>query len=212
MTLPVVIALPPPSTVNPGARNFVKPVQFVRLPDVGVPRIGVTRVGLVAKTFAPVPVSSVNAAARFAEEGVAKKVATLVPKPVIEPTAGVIVVLAAAVMRPFPLTVKVPAAVADPNAPTLLLTVARVPAAVTFPVPSKAGEVHTKSPVIAIVRPVASAVAVAAFPVVDPEVPLTLPVTLPVKGPANPAAVKVVPLNVRLAEPSMTVAPVQIAT
>jgi hypothetical protein len=35
----------------------------------------------VAKTFAPVPVSSVNAAAKFADVGVAKKVATLVPSP-----------------------------------------------------------------------------------------------------------------------------------
>ena len=35
---------------------------------------------------------------------------------------------------------------------------------------------------IAIVRPVASAVAVAAFPVVEPDDPLTLPVTLPVSA------------------------------
>ena len=35
-----------------------KPVQFVKVPDVGVPRIGVTRVGLVLKTRRLVPVSS----------------------------------------------------------------------------------------------------------------------------------------------------------
>jgi hypothetical protein len=46
-----------------------------------VPRIGVTSVGEVAKTFAPLPVSSVKAAARFAELGVARKVATFVPRP-----------------------------------------------------------------------------------------------------------------------------------
>jgi hypothetical protein len=51
------------------------------VPDVGVPRIGVTKVGLVANTFAPVPVSSVNAAARFALDGVAKNVATFAAKP-----------------------------------------------------------------------------------------------------------------------------------
>lgn len=42
-----------------------------------------TRVGVLANTFAPVPVSSVNAAARFALEGVAKNVATPVPSDVI---------------------------------------------------------------------------------------------------------------------------------
>ena len=43
--------------------------------------VAVVRVGLVAKTFAPVPVSSVRHEARFAEDGVARKVATLVPSP-----------------------------------------------------------------------------------------------------------------------------------
>ena len=43
--------------------------------------VAVVSVGEVAKTFAPVPVSSVNAAAKFADVGVAKKVATLVPRP-----------------------------------------------------------------------------------------------------------------------------------
>ena len=49
----------------------------------GVPRAGVTKVGLVAKTKAPDPVSSVTAAARLDELGVAKKVATPVPKEVM---------------------------------------------------------------------------------------------------------------------------------
>jgi hypothetical protein len=35
-----------------------RPVQFVSVPLVGVPKIGVTSVGDVAKTAAPVPVSS----------------------------------------------------------------------------------------------------------------------------------------------------------
>ena len=42
---------------------------------------GVTNVGDVANTKAPEPVSPVTAAAKFEEEGVAKKVATPVPSP-----------------------------------------------------------------------------------------------------------------------------------
>jgi len=43
--------------------------------------VGVVSVGDVPKTFAPVPVSSVNAAAKFALDGVASQVATLAPNP-----------------------------------------------------------------------------------------------------------------------------------
>jgi hypothetical protein len=55
-------------------------VQFAKFPDVGVPRAGVTSVGLVAKTNAPDPVSFVTAAAKFAEDGVPRNVATPAPK------------------------------------------------------------------------------------------------------------------------------------
>ena len=83
MVLNAVAPVPPLATprvpVTPDVRG--NPVQFVRTPDVGVPSRGVTRVGLVAKTSAPVPVSPVTAAARFAELGVARKVATPVPRP-----------------------------------------------------------------------------------------------------------------------------------
>ncbi len=58
-----------------------KPVAFVKVTAEGVPRLGVVSAGLVAKTNAPDPVSPVTAAARFADEGVARKVATPVPKP-----------------------------------------------------------------------------------------------------------------------------------
>ena len=58
-----------------------RPVQFVSVPDAGVPRTGVTSVGLVANTNAPEPVSSVTAAARLALLGVARKDATFVPRP-----------------------------------------------------------------------------------------------------------------------------------
>ena len=64
------------------------------------------------------------------------------------------------------MTVITGTAVAEPACPTFEFTVARVPAAVTLPAPVKLGEVYAKSPVIAIVLPVARAVAVSALPVV----------------------------------------------
>jgi len=65
--------------VTPVVRG--KPVRFVATPDVGVPNNGVTNVGEVAKTAEPVPVSSVKAERRLALDGVARKVATPVPRP-----------------------------------------------------------------------------------------------------------------------------------
>ena len=59
-----------------------RPVQFVSVPEAGVPRAGDTKVGEVANTRAPEPVSPVTAAARLAELGVPKNVATLPPRPV----------------------------------------------------------------------------------------------------------------------------------
>jgi hypothetical protein len=59
-----------------------RPVQFVRVPDVGVPRSGVVRDGDVPNTSAPEPVSPVTAAARLAELGVCSHVATPDPKAV----------------------------------------------------------------------------------------------------------------------------------
>lgn len=50
-------------------------VQLSRLPLVGVPRTGVTSVGVLAKTFAPLPVSSVKAAAKLADVNEPKEVA-----------------------------------------------------------------------------------------------------------------------------------------
>ena len=46
------------------------------------PRVGVVRLGLVANTSDPVPVSSVTAAARLADDGVPSQVATPDPKEV----------------------------------------------------------------------------------------------------------------------------------
>ena len=67
--------------LNPTA-SVPSTVQLLKVPDVGVPRTGVTSVGEVAKTSEPEPVSSVTAVAKFAEDGVARKVATLAPRPV----------------------------------------------------------------------------------------------------------------------------------
>jgi hypothetical protein len=73
---------------EPDCGMFLKPTELVpstvqpeRVPDVGVPRTGVTKVGEVAKTKEPEPVSSVTAAAKLAEDGVPKNVATFVPSP-----------------------------------------------------------------------------------------------------------------------------------
>ena len=65
----------------PAVKPEAVPVMLVPTSAEGVPSAGVTKVGLVAKTNAPVPVSSVTAAARLAELGVARKVATFEPKP-----------------------------------------------------------------------------------------------------------------------------------
>jgi hypothetical protein len=78
-----VTPVPPLATGSVPVTPVVKgsPVAFVSVTEVGVPKIGVTSVGLVANTLAPLPVSSVKAAAKLAEEGVAKNVATFAPKP-----------------------------------------------------------------------------------------------------------------------------------
>lgn len=54
---------------------------MTKLPLAGVPKAGVTNVGDVANTNAPVPVSSVTVAAKFALDGVAKNVAIPVANP-----------------------------------------------------------------------------------------------------------------------------------
>ena len=64
------------------------PVALVKTIALGVPKLGVISVGEVAKTKLPVPVSSVTAVIKFAEEGVAKKAATPVPIPLIPVVIG----------------------------------------------------------------------------------------------------------------------------
>jgi hypothetical protein len=57
------------------------PVALVSVAKLGTPMLGVVSTGEVPKTSRPLPVSLVTAAARLAEDGVARKVATLVPSP-----------------------------------------------------------------------------------------------------------------------------------
>jgi len=78
VTAPVKLAF---VVTVPAVKPDAVPVIFVPTNADGVPSAGVTRVGLVAKTNEPVPVSSVTAAIKFALDGVARKVATPVPKP-----------------------------------------------------------------------------------------------------------------------------------
>jgi hypothetical protein len=72
----------------PAVSDAAVPEQFVKTPEAGVPKAGVTNVGLVANTKEPEPVSSVTTVAKFAEDGVAKNVATPVPKPEIPVATG----------------------------------------------------------------------------------------------------------------------------
>jgi hypothetical protein len=78
VTAPVKLAL---VVTLPAVRPEAVPVMFVPTKADGVPSAGVTRVGLVANTKEPVPVSSVTAEIKLADDGVPKKVATPVPKP-----------------------------------------------------------------------------------------------------------------------------------
>lgn len=64
------------------------PVDMVTLAALAEPSDGVVNDGLVAKTSAPEPVSSVTAAAKLALLGVAKKVATLAPRPAMPVETG----------------------------------------------------------------------------------------------------------------------------
>src|SRR4051812_9673721 len=58
------------------------PVQFVSVPDAGVPKAP------PANSAAPVPLSSVSAARRFALDGVARNVATFDPSPLTPELIG----------------------------------------------------------------------------------------------------------------------------
>ena len=78
--VPRNVATPLPRPLTPVLIG--RPVPLVSVIADGVPRSGVTSVGLVANTSAPVPVSSVKAERRLADDGVASHVPTPAPRPV----------------------------------------------------------------------------------------------------------------------------------
>jgi hypothetical protein len=81
ITLKSDVIAPWPCALVPAVT--VADVEKVGAESDGVESDGVESDGLVAKTSEPDPVSSVTAAAKFAEEGVPNQVATPAPKLVI---------------------------------------------------------------------------------------------------------------------------------
>jgi len=86
--LPLVIEVPAEEMPRLNPPVAVTIPEALILVALATPREGVTSVGEVAKTNAPLPVSSVTADAKLAEEGVAKKVATLAARPLIPVETG----------------------------------------------------------------------------------------------------------------------------
>lgn len=172
--VPRKVATLVPSPLTP--LEIGRPVQLVRVPDDGVPRAGVVRVGEVAKTAAPVPVSSVNADRRFALDGVARNVATPVPSPLTPVEIGSPVAF-----------VNVPDD-GVPNAPPLMTIEPAdptfTPSAVRTPVPEPDMPVESGRPVQLVSVPEAGvprtgAVRVRTVPsVVAPEMPANKPALL----------------------------------
>ena len=80
------VATPVPSPEIPELTG--KPVALVSTAYDGVPMLGVNKTGLEENTNEPEPVSSVTALARLELVGVAKNVATPVPKPLIPVATG----------------------------------------------------------------------------------------------------------------------------
>jgi hypothetical protein len=152
-TLPVpveaVTPVPPLATgkVPVVPPSIGRPVALVSVPLVGVPNAGVTSVGLVANTSAPEPVSSVTAAAKFALVGVAKNVATSVPKPEMPVDTGRPVALVSVPLEGVPNTP--PLTTGAPAEPTLTAR------AVATPVPRPEMPVATGRPVTLVITPLA---------------------------------------------------------
>jgi hypothetical protein len=78
---PAVARVEPSANVKVAAVAGAVKATLLMLVAVATPNTGVTRVGVLANTLAPLPVSSVSAAAKLAEDGVAKNVATFAAKP-----------------------------------------------------------------------------------------------------------------------------------
>jgi len=78
---PAVARVEPSANVKVAAVAGAVNATLLILVAVATPNTGVTRVGVLANTLAPLPVSSVSAAAKLAEDGVAKNAATFAAKP-----------------------------------------------------------------------------------------------------------------------------------
>ena len=78
---PAVAKVDPSAKVKVAAVAGAVKATLLILVAVATPNTGVTRVGVVANTLTPVPVLSVRANAKLADDGVPKKVATLAAKP-----------------------------------------------------------------------------------------------------------------------------------
>ena len=159
------------------------------------PNTGVTKVGLVAKTKAPVPVSSVTAANRFALDGVAKAVATPVPNPLTPVAIGNPVAL-----------VKVPDA-GVPKTGAVMVGLVKV-LFVKVSVPAKVAKVPVVGKVTVVAAVVVNVVAKAPEVVKSPPnvmvlFPLSMPVPplAPVKIPATPDVKTVDGIAAQLATP-----------
>ena len=85
VTAPVRLAL---VMAEPAIKPTAVPVAFVATRNVGVPKLGATKTGALANTKEPVPVSSVTAVRKLADEGVPKNVATPAPKPATPEAIG----------------------------------------------------------------------------------------------------------------------------
>ena len=164
------------------------PVQFVSVPDEGVPSAGVTSVGLVANTSDPVPVSSVTADAKLALDGVAKNVAMPAPKPLTPVVIGRSVALVKVTEEGVPrlgvvkvgdvdkTTLPVPVEVVVPVPPlaTGKVPVVRADVDVAYTAPPEVNEVNPVPPFVVPnvpVTPVDSGNPVALVNVADEGVP-----------------------------------------
>jgi hypothetical protein len=78
---PAVVRVEPSANAKVAEVAGAVKATLLILVAVATPKTGVTRVGDVANTLTPVPVLSVRADAKLADEGVPKNVATLAAKP-----------------------------------------------------------------------------------------------------------------------------------
>ena len=121
----VVTPVPPLATGKVPVTPVVngKPVALVSVTDCGVPKIGVTNVGEVPRLVKDEPVTPDASVA-----------------PVKVPAGATTTAVVMLVVKPFAFIVTTGMAVLEPVTPAVA-TVASVPAAVTFPVPLKLGDV-----------------------------------------------------------------------